>query len=118
MNRGAPLGNSNARRGRVWRDAIDRALKRRSRADQIKEIDKLADRLIDLCFAGDVGALREFGDRVEGKAVQAVEITQTPDVVHMTDEELLAIAADYRARRGGGSSAGETQGPEEPAPVH
>jgi len=71
---GAPSGNQNAARGRVWRKAIERALDRRSvsRTDGQKEIDALADRLLDLVSQGDLGALKEFGDRLEGKPAQAI----------------------------------------------
>lgn len=71
---GAPLGNQNAARGRIWRNAIERALERRSksRTDGIKEIDALADELLKLVAAGDLGALKEFGDRMDGKPAQAI----------------------------------------------
>ena len=71
---GAPVGNQNAARGRVWRNAIERALERRtkSRTDGIKEIDSLAEQLLTLVAAGDLGALKEFGDRIDGKPAQAL----------------------------------------------
>lgn len=70
----APLGNQNAARGKVWKAAIDRALERRSqsRIDGIKEIDALADKLLDLVATGDLPALKEFGDRLDGKPAQAI----------------------------------------------
>ena len=72
---GAPLGNNNAGKARVWTAAIQRALDRRSRADQIHELDQLAELLIDLCKQSDLGALREFGDRMEGKPHQSISGT-------------------------------------------
>lgn len=71
---GAPVGNRNAAKAKVWRSAIERALERRSasRADGIKEIDALADELLKLVAAGDLGALKEFGDRMDGKPAQAI----------------------------------------------
>jgi hypothetical protein len=71
---GAPVGNKNAARAKVWRAAIERALERRSasRTDGIKEIDALADQLLTLVAAGDLGALKEFGDRIDGKPPQAI----------------------------------------------
>jgi hypothetical protein len=70
----APLGNHNAAKGKVWKAAIDRALERRtaSRADGIKEIDALAEKLLELVAAGDLPALKEFGDRLDGKPAQAI----------------------------------------------
>jgi hypothetical protein len=71
---GAPIGNQNATRGRVWRQAIERALERRSksRADGIAEIDALADQLLTLVAQGDLQALKEFGDRIEGRPAQTI----------------------------------------------
>jgi hypothetical protein len=73
---GAPFGNQNALRGRIWTQAIERALARRkAKSDQIKAIDELADKLLDTCASGDLPALKELGDRLEGKAIQSSEIS-------------------------------------------
>jgi hypothetical protein len=71
---GAPAGNQNAAKAKVWNAAIKRALERRSasRTDGIKEIDALAEKLLDLVAAGDLPALKEFGDRMDGKPAQAL----------------------------------------------
>ncbi len=69
----APLGSQNYIKGRRWRDAIERALSRRAKSDQIAALDDLAEKLLALCDQGDLGALKELGDRLEGRAVQAVE---------------------------------------------
>ncbi len=73
--RGAPLGNTNAQKGKIWTAAIQRALARRDkcRSDGIKEIDALADELIKAVASGDLAALKEFGDRLEGKPVQQID---------------------------------------------
>jgi hypothetical protein len=70
---GAPVGNQNAARAKVWRSAIMRALERRKPADERRQaIDELADKLIELVALGDLGALKEFGDRMDGKPAQAI----------------------------------------------
>lgn len=78
---GAPKGNQNAAKGRVWRDAINRALKLRdeSRADGKKALDEIAEQLITLAAAGDMAALKELGDRLEGKAAQQLQLTDLDD---------------------------------------
>lgn len=70
---GAPHGNSNAARGRIWRDAVMRAIRKRSKSDQMEALDELADKLIQLVEAGDISAIKEFGDRIEGKPSQPIE---------------------------------------------
>lgn len=77
---GAPIGNKNAAKAKVWHAAIMRALERRQPADQrIKAIDELADRLLDLVSTGDLAALKEFGDRMDGKAHQSVGVAGDED---------------------------------------
>jgi len=78
---GAPKGNTNATKGRPWRDAIDRALKIRekSRVDGKKALDELAEQLLVKAEEGDMQALKELGDRIEGKSAQSVIISGDED---------------------------------------
>lgn len=70
---GAPIGNKNAAKAKVWHAAIMRALERRKPADErVAAIDELADKLLDLVAKGDLGALKEFGDRLDGKPAQVI----------------------------------------------
>jgi hypothetical protein len=69
---GAPPGNTNATKSKPWQAAIERALNKRSLASQKDALDELAEKLLVNCDAGDMVALKELGDRLDGKAVQAV----------------------------------------------
>ena len=70
---GAPTGNQNAAKAKVWAAAIERALERRKPANKrLKAIDELADKFIDAVAAGDLQAFKEFGDRMDGKPAQAI----------------------------------------------
>lgn len=69
---GAPLGNQNGVKAKRWSQAIDRALSARSKRDGIEALDKLAENLLALAEAGDLGALKELGDRLEGKPSQQI----------------------------------------------
>ncbi len=66
--RGAPEGNQNAKKNRPWAEAVNRALL----ADDGKKLRLLADKLIDRALEGDVTALKEIGDRMDGRAAQAI----------------------------------------------
>ncbi len=68
---GAPLGNKNGAgpRDRVFSDAVRRA----ALADDGKRLREMAESLLDRAQAGDVSALREAADRIEGKVPQALE---------------------------------------------
>lgn len=64
----APEGNKNATKNRPWAEAVNRALL----ADDGKKLRLLADKLIDRALEGDVSALKEVGDRIDGKPAQAI----------------------------------------------
>lgn len=69
MAGGAPPGNSNAKRGTEWRDAIKRALDRKvSRSTKRAALDRIADKVVKLALQGDQFAIREVGDRLDGKS--------------------------------------------------
>jgi hypothetical protein len=72
---GAPKGNQNASKQakRVWLAAIERALKKRSLTSRVEALDELAEKLLQACDKGDVPALKELGDRLEGKPIQQIE---------------------------------------------
>lgn len=69
MPGGAPEGNKNATKNRPWAEAINRALL----AEDGKKLRALADKIIDRALEGDVSALKEVGDRMDGKPAQALE---------------------------------------------
>lgn len=65
--KGGQPGNTNAQKGSAWRNAINRALEHRSRAKRVEALDELAEKLLEQCERGDISALRELGDRLDGK---------------------------------------------------
>lgn len=71
---GAPVGNKNAIKAKRWSQAIERALSARSRVEQVDALDALAEKLLAKCDEGDLGALKELGDRLDGKAAQSVTV--------------------------------------------
>ena len=66
------MGNNNAVKTRLWSLAIQKALKRRSKSDQLEELGLIADALLNKCIEGDMVAIKELGDRLEGKANQSI----------------------------------------------
>lgn len=72
---GAPTGNKNAAKAKVWHAAILRALDKRGAGDRVAALDELAGKLLDLVSTGDLQALKEFGDRLDGKPAQAVTVS-------------------------------------------
>ena len=81
---GAPVGNRNGSKGDSWEQAIRRALKARSLVAQREILDDAADALINKAIDGDIAALKELGDRLDGKAKQSVIVggdTENPLIV-------------------------------------
>lgn len=62
---------------KFWADAVKRAVNRRldSVEGKPKKLEILADRLVDAGLDGDVSALKEIGDRLDGKPKQQQEIS-------------------------------------------
>lgn len=71
----APAGNQYAAKDKVWSRAIRRALEKRSKSDQLEALDDLAEKLLAACDVGDLQALKELGDRLDGKSKQQTEIS-------------------------------------------
>lgn len=69
---GAPVGNQNAAKAKVWSSAINRALEKRG-VSRAEALEALAEKLLELADDGDLGALKELGDRLEGKAAQTIQ---------------------------------------------
>ena len=69
MPGGAPKGNTNASKTKLWGDTIRHAI---VQADAEK-LRKLADKLIENALSGDMQALKEIGDRLDGKSVQSID---------------------------------------------
>lgn len=64
---GAPKGNKNATKNKVWSDALRKAIV------QGKSLDKIAKKVIAMAEDGDMSAIREIGDRLEGKPMTPIE---------------------------------------------
>ena len=97
---GAPAGNRNAAKAKLWEQAIKRAIARKANGDINHGLDTLADKLVAAAESGDQWALKEIGDRLDGKPAQAItgegggpiEFLNV-DVSDLTDEQLRVLAS-------------------------
>ena len=93
---GAPAGNTNATKNKVWRDAIRRQVaqfKDKDRGIKMGQVlNAIAKKVFDMGLDGDEFAIREIGNRLDGKPVQVQEIE-----VGIT---ALMVIETYRARLG------------------
>lgn len=74
---GAPEGNNNPEKGKRWKLAIEKALEKRG-PSMVEALAAVAEQLIQKASEGDISALKELGDRIDGKAAQSVALTD-PD---------------------------------------
>lgn len=83
----APLGNKNAHKGRMWHDALKRAIAQ----DDGVRLRQAAETLLDRAAEGEGWAIKELADRLDGKAFQSVEITGDSDnpLVHKIQLEIV-----------------------------
>ena len=62
----APIGNRNAHKGKIFFDALRRAMA----GDDHKRLRKSAERLLDLAAEGEPWAIKELADRLDGRPAQ------------------------------------------------
>lgn len=70
-NKGGQPGNDNGRKAKIWSDALRKAVIDKDH----KKLRKIANVLVQKALDGDMAALKELGDRLEGKPIQAIEGT-------------------------------------------
>ncbi len=68
---GAPEGNTNSsKENRLWANTI-----RRAAVQDAERLRRIAEKLLDSAEAGDMQAVKELGDRLDGKPGQALELS-------------------------------------------
>jgi hypothetical protein len=79
---GAPLGSSNAAKGRRWRDAINKALARycAEDCDRGEALDKVAELVVKRAMEGDKDSITEIACRLDGKPAQSLTILGDEDM--------------------------------------
>ena len=96
MKAGGTIGNRNAANHKLWAEAIKRAIARRG-PGLAEGLNKLADQFLDAEERGDVD-FKELGDRLDGKAAQALDISiERTAQRNMGDSQLLDIATASRS---------------------
>lgn len=98
---GAPVGNQNARNAKRWQSAITRALAKISDGQGVEAgLDKLADKLVLAASNGEQWALKEVGERLDGKPAQVIAGDADLPPVQVHKVERVVIRADAADRDG------------------
>lgn len=90
----APLGNRNAAKAKIWEQAIKRALARASGESIDSGLDRAADKLIEAAFSGEQWALKEVGDRIDGKPAQAMTLSGNEDAPLVVNSLIRLVRPD------------------------
>lgn len=90
MPAGAPKGNNNAAKSRRLSSVLQKRMEER------KDEDNLMNVLLDKALEGDLPAIKEVFDRIDGKAKQSIDIADVTEARadELSDEELTDIAAN------------------------
>lgn len=91
---GAPIGNQNAANAKVWKAAIERALERRGAGDRKLALDALAEKLLLKCDESDLGALKELGDRLDGKPKETSDVNVSGSLTQIIESLALRNRPD------------------------
>ena len=106
-NASGQIGNKNASKtNRAWSEAIRMAVRRKEKLNKPGSLRDLADVFVEKVLSGDMTAVKEFGDRYEGKVTDKVELSgpeggpiETATRPQLTKEEWLAAHAVGPATR-------------------
>jgi hypothetical protein len=80
-----------------WRDAIRHAVNEKEKHTGEKRLRLLALRLIENAMGGDTAALKEVGDRLDGKAAQTLDVAVTDERTVIRAPEPAQTAEEWRA---------------------
>lgn len=68
-------GNPGGRRTeKIYKDAVMLALREEDETTKRQKLRMVADKLVEQALAGEGWAIKEIGDRIDGKPAQAVEL--------------------------------------------
>jgi hypothetical protein len=74
-------GNPSGRdtEGKLWRDAVRRAVMRQAAAGRGTQIEISVDKLVACALEGDISVMQEIGNRLDGRPTQQVNATVRDD---------------------------------------
>lgn len=111
----APKRNAGGKSDKLIRDALMVAVNREvtdENGQKTKRLYVIANKLAEMAEAGDIQAIKEVADRIDGKAHQTAEITHArARAAELTDDVLAGYIPT-------GSGDGTAEAPEDPQRLH
>jgi len=93
------IGNQNARRAKELRDALNYALNNfeNSAVKKGQALRAIGNKLVEMGLDGNLAAIKEIGDRIDGKPAQTTIIEDDKRTVEEYNiDELQQMLSDYR----------------------
>ena len=69
-------GNTVAYDAHRWKQAVNKAVSKPSGRSKLTMLEVVADKLVDLAASGDIAAIKEIGNRLDGMAHQSISVDQ------------------------------------------
>ena len=91
---GAPVGNQNARKAKLFENALRRALARSTGESVDAGLDKGADQLVRAYHEGQPWAIKEVRDTLDGKPAQSLTVGGDDENPLKTVSEVILRAVD------------------------
>jgi hypothetical protein len=83
----APIGNRNARKGKIFSDALRKAMI----DDDFYRVKKAANQLLDLAAAGEPWAIKELADRLDGKPINEGLYPSNSELSHLPNIQVSFV---------------------------
>jgi hypothetical protein len=87
----APMGNTNAKKGKIFFDALRKAMAE----DDHLRLRKAANRLLDLAAEGEQWAMKELADRLDGKPSQETLLESKSDGIFLTGIQVTFVEPNH-----------------------
>ena len=86
---GAPIGNRNAQKGRMWNDALRKAIAQ----DDGKRLRDSIEKLLTLASNGEPWAIKELADRLDGRPKQT-NVLESSEEHQLKDIKIVFVSPD------------------------
>jgi hypothetical protein len=80
---------------KLWRDALRKAVLKRIEGGQ--KLDRIAEATVAAAMEGKMDAVREIGDRLDGKPAQSIDMAVTDERTVIRAPEPAQTAEEWRA---------------------
>jgi len=95
MRAGGQAGNKNATKNKPWSEAIYKFS-----VQNPDKREKIIEKLFEMAAQGNMQAIKEIMDRVDGKALQAISVNDADDIAELPTEALWERLRELKAMKG------------------